>query len=176
MTTCTASCVDDGIETLVELVAVIISGAVPTAAPTIIQLLTNALVTFQCKLPKNVITTINDQLLLLRNLTTTTLEQENIAYLTILAGTFLILIIFIFTTILLESRNATILFFILSIIVIFIAFGGLFLWLRSIYTSTDTQMKKILSTIGGVLNKTIEAGQNAFCCLQGCQPCATCPI
>lgn len=176
MSTCTDSCVNDGIKTLTQIIEIIIQGAQPAAAPTIIQLLTNALVTFQCTLPPNVITTIKDQLKLLNNLATTTLEQENIAYITIIGGTFIILTIFIYITMYVGDKNTTMLFFILSILIIIIAFGGLFLWLRSIFTSASTQYGDILTPITDILNDTIAAGRNAFCCLSSCSICTTCPL
>ena len=183
-TDCTDACVNQGIVTLGELVSATITGAFrdpqqknpSKTASDINQLLTNALVTFQCNLPKDVIKTIEDQLTLLRNLTTTTLEEENVAYLTIIGGTFLLLTIFIYVTILMADRTATIKFFILSILVIIIAFAGLFFWLRSIFTSTSDQTVKIVTKITNILNQTIEAGQNAFCCLGSCRICPPCPI
>jgi hypothetical protein len=178
MATCSDSCINDGIKILTQIIEIIIQGDSSKNAPAIIQLLTNALVTFQCSLPPNVITTIKEQLKLLNDLAIKTVEQETIAYITIIAGTFIILTMFIYITMYMgdKNKNIIILFFILSIVVIIIAFAGLFLWLRSIFTSNSTQYGDILTSITDTLNKVITAGQNAFCCLGSCSICTTCPV
>lgn len=172
---CTDTCVTSGISTLGKIVEIIITGAEPAAAPTIIQLLTNALVTFQCKLPPNVVQTIKNELVLLQTISTTTLKQENTAYLTIIFGTFLLLTILCYVAMYIGG-NAITICFVLSIIIIIVAVIVLAYWLDSIFTSSGKQVSTILTTIGTLLDNTIAAGNEAFCCLGSCSTCSTCPI
>lgn len=172
---CTDTCVSGGISTLYKIIEIVITGAQPTAAPTIIQLITNALVTLQCKLPPNVIEIVENQLVLLQDISTNTLKQETIAYVTVIFSTFLLLTILCYIAMYMGG-SAILVCGIISVVVIIIALFGLLYWLDTILVTSGNQISVILSTLKDLLQNTVAAGREAFCCLGPCSICATCPI
>ena len=178
---CTSDCVHTGIKTLVQIIEVIIQGATcqnPNLScpisKNIIQLLTNAITTFQCKLPQNIINLISTQISLLDEQATNNVQQTNTAYIVVIFVTLFILVIFNYVNTLMASSTATIVFFVLSLFIVILGAIILYLWLKSIFNNSTLQVTKILTHIKNVLNDVITAGQEGFCCLGQCTTCTTC--
>lgn len=170
---CDDTCVNTGIKTLEQIVQSIIQGSQPAAAPVIIQLLTNALLTFRCKLPPQVLEQLKEQLSVLSDISIATLSQVNTAYIVVIFLTLFLLTLFNYISILSQSTNITVIMMILSVFIIIAATIGLYIWISSIYRNVSTDA---LTNIRTLLNDVIRAGQEGFCCLGSCSSCSTCPI
>lgn len=157
MSTCDDACVDNGIQFLNGIITQILIAAYPNIPPTfpppylIIEArLKEAFNTFQCNLPPDLVEKI-----------TKTLSMVNTAYIVVIFATFLLLVIFNYVAILVNSQPVTIGLFILSILVIIIAVAILYVWIQSIYSSAIE-----------TLNNAVKAGQEGLCCLAGtCNAC-----
>ena len=81
MSTCTDECVNVGITFIRGIIQNIIQHVDPHGAVGIGLRINAAINTLRCKLPQDLVDSIENEIIILQNITTTTLEQENTAYL-----------------------------------------------------------------------------------------------
>lgn len=175
MSTCTDECVNVGINFIRNIIlGVLVNVFGPIEGAQRVARINAAITTLQCKLPQNLLDSIENEIVILRNITTTTLEQENLAYILTIFGTIFLLTIFNFISQLIANTTATVIFFILSILVIIVAVAGLYFWLQSIFNNSAIQATASITRTTDILNNTIQAFQEGFCCLGQCAPCSTC--
>lgn len=154
-TTCTDLCYNQGITFLTDIINNILVHVYGSTGATFIESrLRAAFNTFQCKLPTQLVNKIT-------TISTNVISQTNTAYLVVIFITFLLLVIFNYVALLLQTRDAIIIFFALSIFIIILAAVVLYLWINSIYSTAATQ---IITD----LNDIIKAGKEGICCLGSC--------
>ncbi len=169
MSTCDEACINNGITFLRSILHTILvsayGGTIPAAE--VEARLRFALNTLNCNLQPPLV----DQITSVRDASIRTISQVNTAYIVVIFVTFFLLVILNYVAMLFNSQTVTIVMFVLSILIIFIAGFILYIWLQSIY---NTAGQDIINIVDNIVN----AVQESFCCLgapcNGGSSCISC--
>ncbi len=126
--------------------------------------------TFECSLPKDI---INKLKLYINNIVSESsniVSYVNLLYIITIYVTLLLLIIFVYLTIYLQNDSYTLLFVILSIIVIIIGALILYFGLNYIYNQSSTYITTQRDQLIGLINDIDRAKDRALCYAGNCKP------
>ena len=178
---CDEACVDKGIKDLITIIEVIIQGAVCNdktqpcdISKKIIDQLTNSLNTLRCQLPKNISTKIETIITKIRA-ESSSVTKVNLLYVMLIFGTLLVLIIFLYLAIYLKNDTYTLIFGIISVILIIAAAIGLLYGVSTIYTTSADNVSSYFTELNTLLTKIGKAVDQSFCCLGNCGGPVPCP-
>ncbi len=178
---CDDACVNKGIMDLFTDLQVIIQGAVciDKTQPCdnsrkIIEPLNRSLATLRCQLPKNISVKIETIITKIRA-ESSSVNKVNLLYVMLIFGTLLVLIIFLYLTIYMKNDTYTLIFGIISVILIVAAAIGLLYGVSSIYTSSADNVSLYFTELNTLLTKIGKAVDQSFCCFGNCAGPISCP-
>lgn len=177
---CTDACVNKGVAFIEKTFLDTLKVVYPTGFPfpeweLVAGKYRAAFCTLQANLPPNIIDLISAQIVLIRTASETNITQTNTAYIVVIFVTLLLLVICNYVNLLIGSQTATIIFFVLSIIIVIAGAAILYFWLNSIFSASADQVAILFGHITDILNNVIGAGQKSLCCLGNCADCSLCP-
>ena len=126
-----------------------------------------ALVTLDLKLPPDIVTQIETIITKIRG-ESSVVNKVNLLYVMLIFGTLLVLIIFLYLVIYLKNDTYTLIFGIISVILIIVAAIGLLYGVSSIYTSSSDNVSSYFTELGTLATDIKKAIDDGICCLGGC--------
>jgi hypothetical protein len=162
------ACFDNGISTLGEILLSTVSnanGSDPGGTGAFYAgILIKTGLTISCELPPDIENNIKNLIIKISDQSYNVVLDNNILYIVIIFITLLLLTIFIFLAIYMQSENATWILAIISIIVIIIAAVILFLALYNVYLKSFNNVKNYLTELDTILTKISGAIYNGVSC------------